>query len=191
MDINRITQPTPALSNEAEDLVMEQLPVGWPWRLLIFSIIIFAFTIFVYIGLRFGYGSYLDTSSKTLDSDLKKLSERVPEADRAAFHAFYSQTVNLKTILDKHLYTSNVFKFLERNTIGTVYFTDADMTVIDRAIRLRGFGSSFETVAQQMAILERAKEVDRVLLDDVSVQTEGVIFSLTLTFKPEVLSKQL
>ncbi|MDI6821156.1 MAG: hypothetical protein QMD65_03200 [Patescibacteria group bacterium] len=185
-----IREDSPQQTNNAqEELVVEQMPIGWPWRLLIFTVIVFALSIFIYFGLRFGYGAYLDTASENLDRDIKALSEKVPPADREEFIKFYSQIINLKTVLDNHPYGSNVFKFLEKNTIGSIYFTEAEMLVDNSALNLKGFGKDFETVAQQMAILEKASEVNRVLLDQVNIQKEGVIFSLSLYFNSGFIKK--
>ncbi|MDI6734482.1 MAG: hypothetical protein QMD50_03290 [Patescibacteria group bacterium] len=179
------------ISGSQEELVVEQMPIGWPWRLLIFTIIVFALSLFIYFGLRFGYGAYLDTASKNLDKDIKTLSDKVPPADREEFIRFYSQIINLKTVLDNHPYGSNIFKFLEKNTIGSIYFTSAEMSVSSLSLKLNGFGKDFESVAQQMALLEKASEVERVFLDQVNVQKEGVTFSLFLDFKREFIKKPL
>lgn len=189
MNENQTSQVRPRGPEVSDQIIPEQIPVGFPWRLLVFSVVIFAFSVFVYLGLRFGYRAYIDTTSSDLDRRLDNLAKVITPKDREEFITFYSQIVNLKTVLDKHPFTSNVFGFLEKNTIGTVYFNDASMDVANKALILHGIAVSFENVAQQMAIFERAREINSAILSDVNLQSNGVAFSVVLTFRSEVLSK--
>jgi len=189
MDITEDSPQQVNNNNQQEELVVEQMPIGWPWRLLVFTAVVFALSIFVYFGLRFGYGTYLDNASKNLDKNIKALSEKVPPADREEFIKFYSQIVNLKAALDDHPYGSNVFKFLEKNTIGTIYFTSAEMSINDLNLRLNGFGKDLESVAQQLALFEKSPEIERALLDQVNIK--DMSFSFSIYFKEAFIKKSL
>lgn len=177
---------TPSLNDQ---IVPEQIPVGFPWRLFVFSAVILAFSIFVFLGLRFGYRTYLDTNSAALDQRLDTLSKAITPKDREEFINFYSQIVNLKTILDKHPFASNLFVFLERNTIGSVYFTSAEMDVANKELKLQGIALAMGNVAEQLGVFQAAREIQSATLSDVALQANGVSFMLSLVFRPEVLSK--
>jgi hypothetical protein len=180
--------PSPQTS-VSEEFVTEKLPVGWPWRLLVFSIIIFALTLFIYLGIKFGYTSYLEGTSADLDKSLEALGNEVSVADQQQFVNFYSQIVNLKSALDQHLLSANLFSLLEQNVIGGVVFTEARFKAADETLELQGTASSFDILAQQMGMFEKVRGVDHVLLEDVSVAGGGATFKLAVFLTDEYLKK--
>ena len=167
------------------------IAIGMPWRILIFSFMIFALAVFVAAGLHFGYARYLDGKITNADSRIQSLAASV-EQRQQEFVTFYSQVVNLKTIFEKRSFTANTFSFLERNVIAPVYFTQAEMNVLKRQVTLQGFAGSLGDLSQQIAILERdAKNVLDVILDDVELAGGGARFSFTIVFSPEFLKNPL
>lgn len=185
--MNEPTQQQP--SSLTAEFETEKLPVGLPWRILVFSLFIFGLSIFLYVGLHFGYRSYLDTQSKKIDSELEKLSGTVQSEEREQFITFYSQIANLKTVLESHSFVSNAFRFLERTTISPVYYASAQFNALDSSLLVNGIATSYETLAQQVTILSRAKEIVSVGLGQVNLQDEKVSFQLTVVFDPSYLSK--
>ncbi|MCH7759769.1 hypothetical protein IID20_05450, partial [Patescibacteria group bacterium] len=117
---------------------IEKMSVGWPWRLMFFSIFILILSLFIYFGLRFGYNNFLDDNLAVLEEDINRLSGEVTEEDQERFVNFYSQLVNLKTILEEHPFSSKIFNFLEENTITTVSFSEASVSITERTLSLRG-----------------------------------------------------
>lgn len=164
-----------------EQFVAEHLPVGWPWRLLIFAIALFAFSLLVYFGVRFGYSSYLEGRITEVDAALAALTGEVTATEQEQLVGFYSQIVNLKSVLEEHEYGANIFTFLEKYTLPDVQFTEAELNVEGRTLSLQGNGPSVATVGAQLAALETAPGVLRVLLRDVSAEGR-VTFSLIITF---------
>ncbi|MFH1192870.1 MAG: hypothetical protein V1656_00950 [Candidatus Jorgensenbacteria bacterium] len=181
-----ITSPQ---SNVDDQFISEKLPVGWPWRLLVFSIVIFALTFFIYFGIRFGYTAFLEQKSSDLDVSLDALSNEVNVVDQDKFVSFYSQIVNLKTALDRHLFGANPFAFLEQNVIGGVVFTEARFKSVERTLALQGKAPSFDVIAQQMAVFGKVREVQKVFLEDVSVGGGGATFKLSVYFTDEFFKK--
>lgn len=175
--------------NQSE-LSAEKVAVGWPWRLLFFSFFIFILSFFVFFGLRYGYQNYLEGQVKFFDSELAKLSSKVSLDDQERFINFYSQLFNLQRILEDHPYSSNLFRFLEKNTVSSVYFSDALFKRNENTTTLKGMSDNFENLSGQLALLEKSPELAKMILNNVSLQKDGVSFSVSLTFKPEFF-KQL
>jgi energy-coupling factor transporter transmembrane protein EcfT len=165
--------------------VTESIPVGFPWRLFTFSLILFLFSVFVFFGLKFGYVSYLTSETNALDKKIQDLGNRVSAEDQARFIAFYSQLANLKKILDNHGFSGNIFSFLEKNTLGQVYYNDAGFSGPDGELTLKGFAASSETLVSQLAIFDKAPEVAKVVLNQTNTDQRGVTFALTLTFRAD------
>ena len=157
---------------------------------MVFSGVLFAFSIFIFFGIKFGYTSYLDDQSIKIDQQLESLAKKINEADQEKFIGFYSQIVNLRTVLEKHLFVSNTFKILEKYIIQTVFFKDSSFDVNSNTIQAMGSTDSFNSLAQQMAIFEKAPEITKVSLDAVSLQPSGgVTFTIKLQVQPAFLSK--
>ncbi|MDP1706486.1 MAG: PilN domain-containing protein [bacterium] len=175
--------------NQSE-LSTEKVAVGWPWRLLFFSFFIFLLSFFVFFGLRYGYQNYLEDQIQFFDSELAKLSSKVSLEDQERFINFYSQLFNLQRILEDHPYSSNLFRFLEKNIVNSVYFSDALFKRSENTVTLKGMSNNFENLSGQLALLEKSSELAKTTLNNVSLQKDGVSFSVSLTFKPEFF-KQL
>jgi len=189
MMIGNETRNTASPTESGNQFAPPQLSVGLPWRLMLVSVALFGLAVLSFFGLRIGYRSYLDSRAAVLDENLAGLSSTVSATDQDKFVDFYSQMINLKTVLDRHAFGSNAFTFLERNTIGQVYYTNAEMKVRDRSLALKGVAGSFDALAQQITILNRAAEVDSAILDDVDLREGRAFFTLSLTFKETFLAK--
>ncbi len=174
----------PTISTEAlnEEFLTESLPVGWPWRLLVFSVVFFSLSLLSYFGLRIGYRSYLESESKRYDGELAKLSTTVSSDQREEFTSFYSQVFNLRSVLERHPFSSNAFRYVEKHTINAVYFTSAQVHVADAKLTLQGVATGFDAIAQQLSIFNKAPNVVRVSLSQVGLQGDAVNFTVEITF---------
>jgi len=188
-----MNEPTPQQqSNIAAEFEAEAPPVGLPWKVLVFSLFLLGLSIFLYVGLRFGYRGYLNSESERLEGELSKLSESVQREDREEFIKFYSQIANLKTVLDEHGFSGNAFHFLEKNTIIPIYFKSARFDGLDQKLELSGVARSYESLAQQIDIFSRQKEVINVQLGNAdSGEDLSVNFSATLIFDPSLFEKPM
>lgn len=163
--------------------------IGFPWRLFLFSTIIFLFSLFVYFGIKFGYGAYLETRARDLDRDIENLANRVSEADQERFLSFYSQLANLKQVINGHYFTANVFSFLEKNTLPNVYFRDARFTGENAKLELRGEAENGDAFIAQLALFDSRPEVVSSVLESVRFSDAAVDFSLTLIFSEDFFDK--
>ncbi len=173
-----------------EQFVTEPMSVGLPWRLLVFSIVLFGLSIFIYVGLNVGYKSYLDSKSESLDQELAGLSNSVSEEDQQQFIVFYSQLTNLKKILAEHAFSGNAFSFLEANTLPQVSYTEAEYNSTASQIALTGEASSLQMLAAQLAQFNKASGVQRTSLSSLSFSPRGTVsFSIDVVFVPGFFSK--
>ncbi|MFA5084429.1 MAG: PilN domain-containing protein [Candidatus Paceibacterota bacterium] len=165
----------------------EKLPVGWPWRLFIFSIVLFVLVLFIYFGMIWGYQPYLNSSRQSLDGKINEIGGTISEADRENFVNFYSQLVNLQSLLGNHVKGSNIYNFLETNTNQGVYYDGADLSAVDHLIRLDGVANSYDNLFQQLAAFEQAPNISKVVLEQAQAADRGIRFSIQVIFKPELI----
>ncbi|MEK7630256.1 MAG: hypothetical protein AAB432_02665 [Patescibacteria group bacterium] len=176
-------------NNGSEQFLTEKVPIGWPWRLLVFAALIFSFSIFVYLGLHFGYQNYLGSVISGLDKNLDSLAKQVSIEDQQKFVNFYSKLANLEKVLTNHSFSSNIFTFLEKNVTSDIYFSNANFNLNNKIVGLKGFSTNFNSLAEQITIFDQAPEVSLVLLKDVSlVQAgSGVNFTIDISFNSDFL----
>jgi hypothetical protein len=168
-----------------DQFVEEAIPVGLPWRLLISGAVILGLTILIAFGLEYGYKPYLTDQVTAVDAQFSSLTKNFSEQDQKKIVTTYSQLANLKTILEKRTAVNGAFKFLEEQTIPSVYYTDAVMNGEEIKLTLKGFVPTLTELSQQIAVFEKNKDVRSVILDNVGLQAGGAVFSLTLQFNAE------
>ncbi len=165
----------------------EKLAVGWPWRLLLLTIIIFAILTAIYFGMIFGYKPYLNSQIKNLDKEIDVLNQAIDESQQKNLTDFYSQVINVKNLLDRHPTPSKVFEFLEKNTSDKIYYISLNLSLDEKDLKLEGSALDYGALAQQLELFNRAPETEKVFLQDSKLSEERIRFSIRLIFKPELI----
>ncbi len=182
--------PTPDIS---EQFLVEKLQVGRPWRILLTGFLVFVLSLFVYVGLHFGYGPYLESQAQDLDNQIQALGERVSAEEQERFLNFYSQLMNLKRVLSEHYLTSNFFTFLEKNTVEKVYFNSVSLNASQGTASLQGGAADLQSLAEQILVFEKSPQVVSVSLDTIyyTFGSKGLSFSLSLVVKKDLFKPAL
>ena len=170
---------------ETEFSYDENVSGGMPWRLMIFTFILFIFAVFISLGLRLGYVTFLDSQISIVDEQIESLAAQLSEGVQEEFLIFHSQLVNLEAVLGERGFSRNVFGFLEKNTLPLVYYTDAEYSFDDYSFSISGQANSMRTLVEQMTVFDEAPELERVILDLVNQQESQVSFTLRLIFQPK------
>ncbi len=186
------SQPSTNNTNLNEVFLSSRATIGTPWRLFVFSVVFFAFSLLVYFGFKVGYENYLSSQSEELDKNLAQLSNSVSQEDQQHFINIYSQIVNLKNVLEEHYFAGNIFPFLEANTMPQVFYSDAKFTAFSRTLDLTGAAASLKALAEQMSQFEKSPELDSATLSSMNFNPSGnTSFTISLVFKEGYLSKPL
>lgn len=168
-----------------DQFVVETPSSGLPWRLMIFAIFLFFFSVFVYVGIKFGYTSYLDSRVESLKTETATLAKQISKNDQDQFINFYSQISNIKRIFSSHRFTSNTFLFLEKNTSDSVYYTAASYTG-DNEMSIKGIALSNEALVQQLSVFDSAQELKEAVLTQMNFTDNGKMsFEINLVFNDE------
>ena len=95
-------------------------------------------------------------------------------------------------VLDSHRISSNLFDFIEKNTLKNVWFSDFSIQEIANEIVLSGESSDMKTVSNQVDIFEKSKNyVLKVNVLDYQINTTGKVnFSLNISLNPEAFNYQ-
>ncbi len=157
---------------------------GWAGQIVMFSGTIFFLSLVIYFGLAYGYKAYLGVSLKNLQDQIKIFSQKVPEEDQKKIISFYSQISNLKTVLNNHVFSSQLFSWLENNTQVNVYYDKFNLNVMNNKLVLVGIAKTMDDVNQELAIFQSRGEVSKVTVGNISSVSGAWRFEVTLTFTP-------
>lgn len=165
----------------------ERLPVGWPWRLLLFTVIVFGITVFLFLGMSLGYKPFLNSRAKALDKEIANLTESIGEEQQKDLINFYSQLVNIQNLLANHAAASKLFDFLEKNTHQQVSYLSLNLSLAEKNLKLDGNAPDYNILVQQLESFRRAPEINQVFLEDSKLGEAGIRFSIRLMFKGELI----
>lgn len=167
----------------------EKKPSGWLGKFLRFSIIIFIIASALYFSVRYIYIGVLDRQAADLENKIKSLEKEIPTQDREGVVAFYSQLVNLRTLLEKHIYPSQVFERLELTTHPQVAFTNFNYDFNENRIQLDGYAKNLQAIAQQLLAFQRTSDFDSVTLSNIRQSADKTIFSMEIFFNSSLVLK--
>ena len=168
----------------------EDIEVGWPWRFLIFTIFIFGLVLVIFLGIKFGYEPYLDKKAQALDTQINVLNQSLNQGQVDNFIKFYSQVSNFKTLLNQHVFGSNVLKFLEENTLKTLNYTAFGLDVARQEIKISGIAPNYEALSQQLEIFRQSNLVKDISFKNSSNNDQGGInFEVVLILKDNLFKE--
>ena len=176
-----------------EQLKTDNLSIGWPWRIFILMLIVLVLSVSVYLGIDFGFKSYLNSQIEDLDQQLAALNQAVDESSKNQLIGVYSQFINVRQLLNSRKTTSNLFAFIEQNTYSTVNYSSLKLDVNSMEIAIDGAAPDYNTLIKQVALFEKSALIEKVSLENVqmreSQRAKGateVRFSLKLTISPKL-----
>jgi len=167
-----------------EKLNHQEAAVGWPWRFFLFSLLVALTAVVVWLGLAFGYKPFLQGQIEAAEAALSQLSQTIPQKEQENFIAFYSQLVNLQTLLKNHIFASKIFPFLQNNTNRLVYYTLLDLRLPERRLGLEGVAANYLVFSQQLQAFAAAPEVESLIVNDSNALEGQVKFRLSLILIP-------
>jgi hypothetical protein len=177
------------------DLISKQeeegLTSGWLTKFIRFGVIVFILVLILYFALDYGYLRILDKRIADVENNIQALEKEIPAQDREEVSVFYSQLVNLRKLLENHVYSSNIFQRLELITHPQVSFTNFDYDFDENRLKLEGYGVSLPVLAEQLLSFQRTADFRKITISDVRKTSIGRInFSLEVFFNlPLILNK--
>jgi len=150
------------------------------------GLLAFCFVLAGYGGLVFTNRSQLQTQDELEIQIRAKESELRPELINQIF-ILESRLKNMQTVLNGHVFTLNVLKLLELNTLSRVRFTSFNLTVEGRKIEMMGEASSYAVVTDQILLLERDPNIEKVEFGGITLGSNNLVsFQLSIVLRPSV-----
>ncbi len=170
----------------------DRLLVVWPWRIFIFSLIIFILSTAVFLGMAFSFKPYLNYRVKELNKEISNLNQSIDEFQQKQLSVVYSQFVNIKNLADNHKEVSKIFDLIERNTYPTVSYGGLSVNVNEREARFEGAAPDYETLVKELKLFSQAPEIEQVFLEnsnliDLGKGVKELKFKIRMIFNPQFL----
>jgi len=185
------------------NLIKGEVKIAFDWNKNISVLLLVLFITGVFIGeIYFGLDWWekqetikaqsLDSSISQVNSDISKIKSKADEA-----LAYKDKSVEVSKLIDNHIYWTNFFNWLERNTLSTVKF-DSFTGDTSGNYSLNASALSYAEVSWQVkAFLNDpiVKKVDVLTVDSIMSKdknkptAQGVGFNLSFELDPKIFKK--
>lgn len=120
----------------------------------------------------------LDAQIADQDSQLADFDQKVLD---------YRKKVNdYSLVIGSHKITTDVFLFVEKTTLPSIWFSNFDMSQKSGELRLTGQAPDMETFSRQVQIFENNTTVKNINVLDSRIEDQGKVrFLLSLSLDPE------
>lgn len=141
--------------------------------------------------------SQVNIETRNIAQQLEGIKKEIAETEKSVVPAKeLQQQINLLAdFLDKHLYWTNFFSLLEKNTVSGVYYNSlaADAS---GGITLSAVADSYTSLARQLTSFEETPELaEKVMISSVAADTgedrqiKGINFDISLTLNKQLFLK--
>ncbi len=184
-------QTNPLIAKEKPD---RPSPLVYQSSALAFNLalVLFIVSAVVYGGLFF-YRKSIDATITDWHEKIAGKEEELNSEGGVASLIDTSDSIGAaQALIESHVFTSNVFTFLQEVTHQRVQFYTFGFARDTRKIELSGLAISYRTVAEQISVLESSPQVEKVEFGGLSLTDQGLInFKLSVTYKPVLLKLRL
>lgn len=127
---------------------------------------------------------------ETIRGHIEALGAQEKVAQAQQFSVAQSQLKALRTILENHIYASNVFTFIESTTHPRVRFSNVSVDTLTQQLSLSGQAASLTVLAEQLRIFERNADIVEFNMKGFNLNQAGTVdFSIDVTFNKSILRK--
>jgi len=158
---------------------------GFPWLMIVFSAILFGFSLLIYLALA-AYSSNLSNQVKKINDSIATKKASIQPDSQRAYLDVYSQVANIQFIMNNHVNISNFFKNLQNRTNTQVRYTNLSVNPSRNEFSLQGAAASYEKLAEQLEAFRRDLEniADVNLQSSRLTQNNNVEFSISVRVLP-------
>lgn len=154
-----------------------------------FSLALIAlFVSLVAFGGLFAYKRSLLGRQVEWNAEIDRQEAELSAASIGELLASASALASARELLAAHVAPSNLFALLEAAVHPRVQFTSFAFSKDSGKIDLSGLAASYQSVAEQVSLLEARRDVERVEFGGLSLGTKGLVsFKLAILVKPALL----
>ena len=161
----------------------------WPNIVLYVAIFLLVCVVLIYVMLTLKIN--VDTQ-KVNALDIKALAYNTPEQKKieAKVLAYKKKIDDVSQIINNHKISLNIFNFIEKKTLPSVWFFNLSISGQKNNINLGGESDNMTTLSNQIKVLEESKDyVTAISVLNSQITEQGKIkFTLSLALNPKIFS---
>jgi len=169
--------------------LFQRLKSRFVWTDAVFYSLLAVLVTIIACYLIFEYKSYLLRQKvKEIDGKIAVHGTEQQKANEQKVFAYKKDIDNFAVLMANHRHASNVFTFIEQNTLPNVWFSSFNMSEATSEIRLAGEAENMEALSRQGELFEKNED----LVKDITVlnsqaQTSGKVkFILNVSLDPKI-----
>ena len=174
------------------EIIPKEVPRVPQWINVLFYVLLFLLIVGI-VGF-FVLNNFLKTSLNTLESLKSELkAKEVPAMVdlENEIKSYRNKFQDFSILLEDHKETTKSLGFLEQIVHPLVWFSSFNLTPQDERIDLKGEAKDFDSLGQQLFVLQDEKKINDFQLSNIAINRDGnVDFSLTIFFKPGFLNAE-
>lgn len=183
------------------NLIKDEIIFFFDWKknvaILLFFIFLSGATVTVAYFWLDSWGKRKEVENQNFVSSFTKLQSIIKkkELEMADIFAFKKRISAAKTLLDNHIYWTNFFEFLEKNTIEEVYYTGGFSGNNKGQYSISAKTKNFNILAEQIKSLRENEKITEISVSSGDIKTadkeseEELVFTLNFTVDPSVFKK--
>lgn len=158
--------------------------IGKGLGILVFIAFLFLAVVSLIYGGIFFYKRSLNESLVSFTRELAQLEEQLDSQIIEEMSRVDRGLATARTLLSRHIYTSQMFTILEDNTLEDVYYTNFTYDFLNgRSSKMEGVAEDYVTLHRQLERFRSLPAVSRVLFDTIQVVEEDKVgFTVTVEF---------
>ena len=165
-------------------------------KMLVYSAVVACLIVGLFYGGLLYQEKKLNKQGKITEQEIKELDLNIRTAEKEIdkIKTFNQKLTFVGLLLDKHIYWSNFFDFLEKNIITDVYITGGFSGVIGEKYSFPITAKKLSDITNQVRIMSINEYVNDVKVESAQKSSdkdkgEGVDFNLEISLKPEIFYK--
>lgn len=158
-------------------------------QLMFFSIAIFAASVILYGGLKYGYEPYLNGKISDLEQKIATAEKSVTTDDKARLLKLNSEVANLKGLLKDKRSTIELVQWLQGITLSNVRYTSAALNRDVATLTLSGVSKTMEDFTAQLQLFQQDPMVKQAAFSHLAPSKDGWLFDVTLALNDSPAKK--
>lgn len=160
----------------------QHIDIGWPWRLFLLSFVLCILSVALYAGMRFAYIPYLDASIHEADAAVEALQQEVSANVSTGLINFYSQIVNIQSLLDPTRALSPLLFTIEKATHRSAYLNSFSFDDVAHEVKFSGVAPSSDILSEQLARYHAVPEFHDFTVHSASFDDKNRVFLFEVGF---------
>ncbi len=179
------------LLSKKEESAFKRIPLQESGTALFYiSLALFFLALASYGGL-FVLNRGQQETARVLNDEIRVKEENLNPAIINEIFSLDKRISQMRTLISGHIFTSNLLRLLEERTHPKVQFTSFNFNRESRKVDMAGTAASYAVLAEQIGLLERHPQIERVEFGGLAQTAQGSVgFKTTLLVKESLLQLQ-